>query len=379
MKTNTKRIYISEIVILLAIFVLLLTIKKPLYAFRNICVIVSLGLSLFILIQSFGWKKDNNYLKKYTIRLLLALLMSYIILIYGLGFILGFSKGFKAIDSNFFKSFMATIIYILELESIRYLVAKNSLGDKKPLIFFTILSVVLGVLLEINISNILSNEQKFIFLSTIIFPIIAEELLCDYMTYKVSLIPSIIYKLVIKLYIFIIPIVPQLGDYIYSSVNVLFPYIVYMVLNRVIIKYEKIKTSFKSKNITAFSVPLLLFFVILVILVSGIFKYRLIAVASNSMKPTYARGDAVIYEKMDPENINVGDIIAFKKGGKIVTHRVVKKTFNSENYVFYTKGDNNNKQDSFKTDENLVLGKVQVSFKYIGYPTVIINEFFGKE
>ena len=379
MKTNTKRIYISEIVILLAIFVLLLTIKKPLYAFRNICVIVSLGLSLFILIQSFGWKKDNNYLKKYTIRLLLALLMSYIILIYGLGIILGFSKGFKAIDSNFFKSFMATIIYILELESIRYLVAKNSLGDKKPLIFFTILSVVLGVLLEINISNILSNEQKFIFLSTIIFPIIAEELLCDYMTYKVSLIPSIIYKLVIKLYIFIIPIVPQLGDYIYSSVNVLFPYIVYMVLNRVIIKYEKIKTSFKSKNITAFSVPLLLFFVILVILVSGIFKYRLIAVASNSMKPTYARGDAVIYEKMNPENINVGDIIAFKKGGKIVTHRVVKKTFNSENYVFYTKGDNNNKQDSFKTDENLVLGKVQVSFKYIGYPTVIINEFFGKE
>ena len=217
MKTNTKRIYISEIVILLAIFVLLLTIKKPLYAFRNICVIVSLGLSLFILIQSFGWKKDNNYLKKYTIRLLLALLMSYIILIYGLGIILGFSKGFKAIDSNFFKSFMATIIYILELESIRYLVAKNSLGDKKPLIFFTILSVVLGVLLEINISNILSNEQKFIFLSTIIFPIIAEELLCDYMTYKVSLIPSIIYKLVIKLYIFIIPIVPQLGDYILFS------------------------------------------------------------------------------------------------------------------------------------------------------------------
>ena len=379
MRKNTSIIYVSELVILLAVIVLILTIKEPLYTLRNVCIILSLGISLIILISFFGLKKNNNYLKNYTTRTLISLMMVYIIIIYGLGVLLGFSKGFKVADLSYFKSLFAMIAIILETEYVRYIIAKNSFGSKKPLIIFTILSVLLGVLLEINVNNLLSSEQKFIFLSTIIFPIIAEEILCSYMTYKISLTLSIIYKFVIKLYMFILPIVPDLGDYIYSSVNVLYPYIIYLVLNKTIIKYEKIKADFRKANITIFSVPLILFFVVLVILVSGIFKYKLIAIASNSMHPTYSRGDAVIYEKINPENIEIGDILVFTKEGKVITHRVIKKQYKNNSYHFNTKGDNNDSQDAFTIEEASVLGKVDFSFKYIGYPTVKINEVFGKE
>ena len=379
MNLNAKKIYISEFVILLAILILLFTINKPLYLFRNISAIISLGLSFIILISSFGWKKDNNYISGYATRTLTSLMMSYMIIIYALGIILGFTKGFKAIDFNYFLNLFATVFLILELELNRYLIAKNSLKSKAPLVIFTILSIILCVLLEINIDNLRSAEQKFIFLSTIILPIISEEMLCSYMTYKISSKLSIIYKIVIKMYFFVLPIVPNLGDYIYSSINVLYPYIIYMFMNKIVTKYEKTKINFKKANLTIYSIPLVLVLVILVIFVSGIFKYKLIAIASNSMHPTYDRGDAIIYEKVDSDEIELGDILVFTKEGKIITHRVIKKFYINNNCYFNTKGDNNDSPDGFDISESNVLGKVTISFKYIGYPTVIINEIFGKE
>ena len=146
MRENTRKIYISELIILLAIVLLLITISNPLYTFRNVLIIVSLFISFIILIHSFGWKKDNKYLKKYTIMSLSSLLMTYLILIYALGIILGFNKGFVSYNLNYFKSLIATIIIIVLLESVRYLVCSNSHNSKMPIIIFTILSVILCVI-----------------------------------------------------------------------------------------------------------------------------------------------------------------------------------------------------------------------------------------
>jgi signal peptidase len=305
------------------------------------------------------------------------MLLSYLIIIYSLGIILGFNKGF-GFSLNYVKTLVSTILFILELEFIRHMIAKNSLNSKRPIIIFTILSIILNVVLEININNLMTSEDKFIFLSTIIFPVIAEESLCSYLTYKISLFPSLIYKFVTKLYIFIIPIVPDLGNYIYSFVNVLFPYLIYVVINKVLVKYEKIKSNLKKVNLTILSMPLVLLFILLVILVSGLFKYKMIAIGSNSMKPIYSRGDAIIYEKINSEKINVGDILVFQDGKKIVTHRVVKKYYTNNMYYFSTKGDNNDTKDPNDVSSSYVLGRVIFKTKYIGYPTVLINEFFER-
>ena len=105
----------------------------------------------------------------------------------------------------------------------------------------------------------------------------------------------------------------------------------------------------------------------------------MIAIMSNSMSPTYRRGDAIIYNEVDTSELKVDDILAFQKDGIVVTHRIVKVWKQGNTYYYTTKGDNNNTEDSFKPREENVLGRVEYVFKYIGYPTVIINEFFGKE
>ena len=127
-------------------------------------------------------------------------------------------------------------------------------------------------------------------------------------------------------------------------------------------------------------IPVFVFLVILVMLVSGIFTHKLIAIGSNSMSPIYERGDAVIYKKIDAKDLMVGEIIAFKKSERIVTHRIVKITKRGNSYIINTKGDANNAPDAWEVKDSEVLGVVNYSIKYIGYPTLWFNDIYtGKE
>ena len=57
---------------------------------------------------------------------------------------------------------------------------------------------------------------------------------------------------------------------------------------------------------------------------SGYFKYYVIAVASGSMNPNIKVGDIVVVDQRFDE-ININDVIAYKKDQVIIVHRVVKK------------------------------------------------------
>lgn len=380
MKKNTKIIYITEIILFIYIIYGFLFINRLSYENRLFSALIVLLFTLVVLLTFFGFRNDKNYLKGSSARFVTTCLMSYMLIIYGLGIILGFTRGYVYSGLlDFLKTIVPIIIINIEVELLRYLVAKNSFKNKIPLVLFTIVCSFVSILLEINLGVLTSTEEKFIFLSTIILPIFAEEVLCSYMTYKISLLPSLIYKLTIRLYIYLFPIIPNLGNYIYSVANIVLPFVLYGVLNKMIIRYEKEKQQLKRINRIVFTIPLGIFLLLLVLLISGISKYKLIAIASDSMSPTYSRGDAVIYEKVNVKDLEVGDVLAFQKNNIVVTHRITEIWKKNGKYYFTTKGDNNDVIDDFKTVEDNALGKVRTVFKYIGFPTVLVNEFFGKE
>ena len=104
----------------------------------------------------------------------------------------------------------------------------------------------------------------------------------------------------------------------------------------------------------------------------------MIAIASDSMVSTFARGDAIIFEKIEKNEIKKGDIIVFKRDKKLVSHRVIDTKESSSIRYFQTKGDANKSPDVEWTSEKNTLGVVRRAVKYIGYPTVLINELFGR-
>lgn len=72
-------------------------------------------------------------------------------------------------------------------------------------------------------------------------------------------------------------------------------------------------------------------------------------VLTDSMYPVIESGDLIICHTEEPENIQVGDVIAFfdpaGNGSSIVTHRVVEVTEQDGEIAWRTKGDNNNTED----------------------------------
>ena len=171
--------------------------------------------------------KNKRYLKTTTTMTVITDLMLYGIIIYLLGIVLGFNRSYFVLDIlTFSKNIIPVILITVLLEMLRYLVVSNCYKNIKVIFMFTVLSSILLVIYDANIGRITTAEDKFIFLSTIVFPIIAQEAICGYMSYKIACLPSFIYKLVLNIYIYIIPIVPNLGNYIYSVANIILPFLI---------------------------------------------------------------------------------------------------------------------------------------------------------
>ena len=75
--------------------------------------------------------------------------------------------------------------------------------------------------------------------------------------------------------------------------------------------------------------------------------YKPFIVMSGSMETTINIGDLVIVKKVNSSSIHTGDIIAFKNGNIVISHRVKEVINDSGTYKFKTKGDNNNVADDF--------------------------------
>lgn len=327
-----------------------------------------------------GFPKDKNYLKGNTIRIAIISIFSYFLITYSLGLITGFSNNiFNLKILNIIKNIFFPLVIIIFQELIRYIYAKKCQYDIKPYIFLTIIYIFLDIVIEFNHSILNNSEAIFIFICLTIIPKIAHHTLYSYITYKVSYVPTLIIRLVFSLYIYVLPIFPNLGNYITSILGIIYPYIVYKMISKNIRYYDKSDRYIVSLRRKYIYFPIILVLVLLVTLVSGIGKYQLVAIGSGSMEPVIYRGDAVLFKKIENyDAIKIGTVLAYKKEGVLITHRVVGINKKNNSYIFKTKGDNNLEPDNYDILQDEVVGIVTYNIKYVGYPTIWLNEKFSK-
>ena len=84
--------------------------------------------------------------------------------------------------------------------------------------------------------------------------------------------------------------------------------------------------------------------------------YKPFIVMTGSMETTINIGDLVIVKKVNSSSIHTGDIIAFKNGNIVISHRVKEVINDSGTYKFKTKGDNNNVADDFIVSSDAIEG-----------------------
>ena len=119
--------------------------------------------------------------------------------------------------------------------------------------------------------------------------------------------------------------------------------------------------------ICAVLIPILICNIILIIKgyinpdeVPSINGYKPMMVLTDSMSPTIKSGDLIIIKEVDPDNLNVGDIITFfdpaGNGQTTVTHTITSVIRTNDVLMFETKGDNNNAPDRLLVEPDAVIG-----------------------
>lgn len=371
MKKGYQKLLIFE----LAILVLLITnsfISNFLTGYKMV-------FFLFIVLGVFKWllglEKDRHRFIKDFILDETVIIIVFLLIYYSLGIFVGFLKTDFFSFESLKKIVLPSVLYIVLREFLRYLTLSKSEGNS----FLTIFSVLLIIFLDIS-SNIYHTDfntkySAFIFVATILFPAIFSNIAFSFITKKVGYKPVLFYCLVMELYTFVLPIVPDSSTYVNTIIDILLPSILCYSANSFFEKMQKeiattqtIKKKRPYVALTFMSITVM----VIVYFTSGFFNHWAIVIASNSMADRILKGDVVVIEKVDShyEKIKEGKILAYKYNDKIIVHRVVEVIKSDNHYFFKTKGDANINIDEVLITEDMVVGVVNVKIPYIGLPTV---------
>ena len=73
--------------------------------------------------------------------------------------------------------------------------------------------------------------------------------------------------------------------------------------------------------------------------------YKPFIVLSGSMEPSIMTGDMVFVKETDGDSLQVGDVIAYRSGGAVITHRIVEVATEGGAKRYITQGDANDSPD----------------------------------
>lgn len=344
-----------------------------------------------------NWYNKNTYIpisknKKY-IKGIIIISAIHIITYFYIGFMLGFSKSpYNHTIEIIFKNTIQKIIPIIGIEMARNtLISKNKTKNiltskkqtRKRKINITIITTIL-ILVEINynlINNIYQNKEIFFqYICSYIIPIIANNILYTYLSIKTTYLTVIIYRILKEIEILLLPILPDMDWFIQGVYGIISPLIIYLIFKYIIIK-EKQDVRKKSDTIKekiSYTITIIVVTTIMCFMI-GLFKYEPIAILSNSMQPTFCRGDVVIFKKVEEKQLKKLDkntIIIYTIGEQNIAHRIVDIIKEKETIKYQTKGDSNNAPDSKLVQINQIKGIYVCNIKYIGFPSVWLYDYF---
>lgn len=102
-----------------------------------------------------------------------------------------------------------------------------------------------------------------------------------------------------------------------------------------------------------------------------IFGFTVFRVSSDSMVPSLNVGDIIMDQKVDPEDIKIGDIVSYtcldgKLKGQTITHRVVKGPISRNGeYSYITKGDKEGAVEDAEISYDQIEGKYLYTMSWL--------------
>lgn len=372
MKKDKIRLYILQFFLILILLVSF---------FSNKLLINKISIAIFLLLYALFVRKIIRSSKNISIhskeveKYMAVFGLLYLALYYLIGLYIGYYNAtYKFNFWVLYTQILPLIVIIISSEILR----REFIHDKSKLSFIS--TILIGILIDLAIYtnlNSLSTIDGFLeSLGYVFISSIASNILYNYISINFGIKPNIIYRLITTIYLYIIPITPDVSMYFKSFARIVYPILILLVLIDSYEKKGKILTIKNKKFRDILTVFMIVIVILFTMLISCKFKYGLIVIGSNSMINTLDKGDAVVYNSKYTD-LKEGQVILYKKNNIIIVHRIIRIEETDGIKRIYTKGDSNvNADEGYRTNDDII-GIVNLRIKKIGLPTIWVNELFN--
>ena len=233
-KRSTKNIFlISLISIFLLVFNIL--VKKYLFIYAESIMAAFMIVIVVLSIQMYGFHIDrNNRLKNNLFFNIAQVIATYFIIIYLLGLYFGYSKiVFSLKPISILNNTFAPIVIFICLEVFRYIVTNNNRDNNKKIIFFNFIIGLIELSISTKYLNFDNLEMAYKSIADFIIPVAVKQLALGTICYHGGLKPLFLYRSVMLIYTYLVPIQPSFNETIICVCNILLPVLLLIKTNDV--------------------------------------------------------------------------------------------------------------------------------------------------
>lgn len=384
MEGKTSKANLTKIALLATAMLsitLICTLKFKIFNPSSVEYIGFLAIVLILLWLLVGFRPKKNFDGTAATQIVVIYVLLFLILIYVLGLVTGFLRnGYGMSPLMILKNSLPVMISIGFVEMIRYGMAKKIGENYWVLLGLMFVFSAMSIVLNFTIYDISQPYELYEMIGIVVLGGVATNVMLTFVAWKSDWRPTLTYSLIMSIYPIVLPILPDLGPFIYSVLAISLPTILLMRFNEFFVTKRPIPTRKKHHRLIFATIPTLTILTIVVILVSGIFRYWAMAIGSNSMAPNIKTGDVVIIDQKETniDDLKKGEIIAFKNNGKIIAHRLIDIEQSSAGALIQTKGDNNNDNDAWIVKQEDLVGTVKWKIPFVGWPTIWLNDIFNR-
>ena len=235
-------------------------------------------------------------------------------------------------------------------------------------VFFGLLIIPAG-----NFEAMTTGDAALKICGATVLPALAASLMASYLASLGGPAPAFVYTAGLMAFEWFSPILPDPGWTIDGFTGTLAPLFALVTVRAAIAEVEAEGT--KKFDVSTPWVIATMLVVALLWFNTGLLGVKPAVVTGVSMEPAMHTGDLVITRPVDPDELEVGDVVRFVVGRTPVMHRITEIEETANGRVFVTQGDNNNTPDD-PLLEGQIEGEVIVTVPNVGWVPIKLGQAF---
>lgn len=229
-----------------------------------------------------------------------------------------------------------------------------------------------------RMENYQDLKSVTMFLAQQVGPEAFENILATYLVLYGGPVASMIYLGIVEAFEWLSPILPNLDWLAKCIVGVTVPLVCSTFIANSYMKLVKKTKSYHNEEESLWKwLPTAMVCIIWIWFTVGVFPVYPSVVATGSMMPMIKPGDVVLIDKAttveELEGLVVGEVIQFRRGDILISHRIIEIVEEDGRKKYRTKGDNNSGEDRELVDMQDVKGTIIHVIPKIGWPTLVLK------